>query len=290
MALVSGGATVACIAGLSMLHRQLTALPPYRPGKGFWFYRLTGSRKNRVLTVGQVFILLLIIGSLWFGDFSRHTLRYAIGYAIGSAIGGIALIQYVIKPRIKLHTPVDDAALFELEDLGIIRPDEIVIGMYKDFQSWVSASGGAKILLLTPDRLIAIRMSTPDEGERTEIRLSDIDRLGLIGHGKKGEGLILSVGLLDGSIIRFMLLGSSYKYSPEQFIQQLLELLDKRFTTQEGVSETVSALRVRPEGHPPVLQNSNPVFRPLDLQRQSAVPASDTPHQPSVTNQRFLDS
>ncbi|WP_256760416.1 hypothetical protein [Cohnella sp. WQ 127256] len=281
MALIGGGSTVLCIAGLVFLHRQHTAPSTYRPGKGFWFHRLTPRRKNRVLTIGQVAILLLIIGNIWSGDVNL--------YMIGYSLGGIALLQFMVKPRIKLHAPVDDAALFELEDLGIIRPDELVVGMYKDFQSWNTVNAGAKLLLLTPARLIAIRMLTPEEGERKDIQLMDIDRLGLIGHGKKGLGLILSVGLTDDSIIRFMLLGQSYKYSPEQFIQQLLELLDKRPSRQGEVQDSIPSLRVRPDGHSPVSHQYNLVFRPLDLHKESTAPASNSPQQLSVSQQKALD-
>ncbi|BBI30837.1 hypothetical protein [Cohnella abietis] len=272
MILLTGGITAFCFWGLFAVHRQLSALPPYRPGKGFWFQRLTPSGKIRVLTVSQVLLFVLAIGSYLIGDISRHT-RIS---TFGIAIVGFLLIQMTIKPRIKFHKPIDDATLFELEDLGIIRPNENVVGMYKDTMRWDSVNSRTKILLLTPNRLIAIRMPTPDKGERAEIRLSDINRLGLIGHGKKGEGLLLSVGLLDGSIIRFVLLGEGDKYSPEQFMQQLLELLDKRSPTQEGVTEPAPAIRVRPDGHKPVLQKSIPVLQPLDLQKESATAASGT--------------
>ncbi|BBI30963.1 hypothetical protein [Cohnella abietis] len=276
MALVAGGITIACIAALSAINRQLDAIPPYRPGKGFWFYRLSRSRKIHVLTVGQVVIFLVIIG---LQGFKISSVMYALVL--------ISTIQFMFKSRISHHTPVDQASLFELEDIGVIQPSESVIGLYQDFQSWTTANGGAKILLLTPERLIAIRMINPNEGERTEIPLMDIDRLGLVGQGKKGEGLLLSVGVSNGSIIRFMLLGQSFHYSPEQFIQQFLELLDKRSAGQEGVLESAQNLRVRPEEHPPIL--NHPVFRPIDLHNEPVVPASDTPHQPSATKPKVID-
>lgn len=281
MACLGAVLTIGCIAGLVILRRQLKANDLYRPGKGFWYYRMKPKQKMNYLTAGEILVILLIALSFWIG--------YVSWYSIVVSAICLYYIQFVIKRRIKLHTPIDDASLFELEELGIIRPEDIVNGLYKDFESWESVVEGSKILVLTPDCLIIIRMSDPENGERVEIKLRQINRLFLAGHGKQGQGLIATVGLTDGSIFRFTLVGESFQDSPEQFVQQLLETIDQLHIAHPSVPQSPSAApRARTEELPPVAWEHKPVFRQIDFQEAAASPVPDEPSK-SAAGQRVLD-
>jgi hypothetical protein len=281
MLLGGGVMTIGAIAALVIMNRQLKALAPYRPGKGFWYYRLTRRQKMNYVTASEIFIILLIAFFFWAGVLTW--------YVLFASIGSLLYLQFVIKRRIKHHTPVDDATLFELEELGIIQPEDIVKGLYKDFESWSTVGESAKILVLTPYRLIVIVMSSPEQGDRMEIRLRDINRLYLMGNGRQGQGLIATVGLTDGSILRFTLHGNSHQDSPEQFVQQLLESIDNLYIKQPGMPDPAAAApRIRPLEAPAVGSIPRPTFRLIDLHEATANP--DAEQTPAIeAGQRVLD-
>lgn len=207
-----------CIYGLIVFGRFTAGLLKYQPGKGFGYYRKTREQKLKHMTVGQFILAAVPIVTTLFGYFSFSTI-------IGSIIA-ILFIQFHLKRRVSLHTPVDDATLFELEELEIVSTNETVYGLYKDFHSWNAVPAGGKIFVLTLDRLVIIRFLSVDQGQRIDIRLSDIDRLGIIAKGRDGSGLLLTIGTIDYRIIRLSLDGESDQDSPEEFVTHFLQALD----------------------------------------------------------------
>ncbi|MFD1177614.1 hypothetical protein ACFQ3W_15070 [Paenibacillus puldeungensis] len=246
---------LAIISSRSMLMRTIA---PFQPGKGYWYYRMSPQSKRVYFTVTQ-WTLFLIVLLYWM---SGHHSWYA-------AVGGLFSIYYIqvmLKRRIQLHTEVDDASLFELEELGIIEPEESVISLYKDFLSWSEVPENAKILILTPDRLVVIRMTTPEEGERYEIRLRDIFGLKFVDTGRHGGGKLVALLMNDQTLIHLDVAGESNQDSPEQFFSSLLKTLDQVKMNPGAVPEqTGKAMRNKPaepsfnEGAP------RPVIRHLDL-------------------------
>ncbi|MDU5948610.1 MAG: hypothetical protein E6Z15_16350, partial [Paenibacillus macerans] len=261
LGMLLGALIIVVVPAMIMYSKLLKGdIRPYVPRKGFWYYRLSPQNKITYLSVSQlVFFLLLIV--FWLFDLGTW-------YATFTALGGIVYIQFVIKRRIKLHTPVDDASLFELEELGIIASEESVVGLYKDFTSWSDVHEGAKIVVLTPDHLILIRMVTPEEGERYELRLKEIAGLFIMADGRYGQGMILTFRMANETSIRLTLLGESAQDSPEQFIYALLNSLD-RVNMEAGTKakEVVLVKANRPAPAHTSFSNGapRPVIRHLDL-------------------------
>ncbi|WP_334076863.1 hypothetical protein [Paenibacillus sanfengchensis] len=255
---------VASVFALIKMNQQIQGtLAPYRPGKGFWYYRMSAQSKRTYITVGQWVLFLLLIGS-WMMD-------YFNGYTVVTAIGGIIALQVLVKRRIQLHTEIDDASLFELEELGIIQEGELITSLYKDFEDWSKVSEGAKVLALTPDRLIVIVMASPEVGTRYELRLREIVGLSIIGEGKYGQGVIVTLRLADETVINLLLEGESQQDSPEQFIQSLLRGLDRVYTETAGSAGLEQTARTRPE-HPRFPEGEpRPVIRHLDLHEAAPV-------------------
>jgi hypothetical protein len=250
--------TILSLAALIIIRRQINVtLTPYRPGKGYWYYRMSPRSKKIYLTAGQ-WVLILLLLLFWRAGYFNWYMAF-------SALFGIYYIQAVVKRRIRLHTDIDDASLFELEELGIIEPDEPVIGLYKDFALWSEVPADAKVLVLTPDRLIVIHMTSPESGERYEIRLKEIAGLGVIASGKQGQGMIITLGLADETVIRLSLVGESYQDSPEQFFQAFLRALDRALAETGAVAEPEKAGRSHPEGTAFQDGGPRPVIRHLDL-------------------------
>lgn len=287
-------AIVASVFALMKFNRQIQGiLDSYKPGKGFWYYRMSAQNKRTYLTVAQ-WLLFLMVFIFWMMD-------YLNGYAGSIAIGGIFASQ-VMKRRIRLHTPIDDASLFELEELGIIEEGEIITALYKDFDEWSKVSENAKVLALTPDRLIVIIMASSEAGERYEIRLREVVGLSINGEGKYGQGVIVMLKLVDGTVIRFFLEGESHQDSPEQFIQALLTDLDRVYMEPSGLAGLAQTTRTRPEEPRFPTGEPRPVIRHLDLheavsvqgspsatdQEKSSGPASMNPVQES-TSKRVID-
>ncbi|MFB9276594.1 hypothetical protein [Cohnella cellulosilytica] len=213
------GFVAAGVVALDKLKGFGQAIADYHPGQGFGYFRKTREEKMKVLTrtqYGLAFIVLLCI-----------LFRISIDDSLISGIGGILFIQYYIKGRIRLHTPIDEASLFELEEIGVISSEDRVKAIYKDFESWEQAEKGSKILLVTQDSLVCVIMENKEEAIRMECRMKEIRKLGVIGHGEQGEGLLVSIGTLDNRTIRVKLDGASALDSPEVFFQQFLQALDE---------------------------------------------------------------
>jgi len=253
------------------------SMSAYRPGKGFWYYRLTRQNKLHYLTAGEVVIVLIAAGLLLFTEAPVY-------FTLVPAAVGLSSLHFIVKPRIRLHTPVDDASLFELEELGIIGMDETVLGLYKDFEQWAHVADGDKIIVLTNDQLVIIRLYGPESGERVSVSLRDIRRLGIVSSGNAGQGLNVAIGLADETLIRFLLHGESFQDSPEQFIHQLLQSLDALAFQRHAPA---SAQRRRSEAG----RQQQPAMnehRKLDLYDYPA-DGSDSPASAAPSGQRVLD-
>jgi len=215
---ISFGFVLASIIGFSVLKDFGQNLTDYYPGQRFKFFRKTREAKLRTLTYAQYILAGLLVVSMVLG------LSAGLGLVYG--VGGILFIQFYQKRRIKLHTKIDDASLFELEEIGIITSKDSVKAIYKDFQSWNRIMSGHKLLLVTQDALIYVIIEDQEEAVRMECRLRDIRKLGVIGHGKRGEGLLVSIGTSDNQTFRVKLDGASSQDSPEEFFTHFLEALD----------------------------------------------------------------
>ncbi|WGV57554.1 hypothetical protein QIH01_18915 [Brevibacillus brevis] len=199
-----------------MLQNQLT---DYRPGKGFSFFRKTGEQKLKYITYAQYGLAGLILVCVLF-----HISAF---YAISVGITGILVLQFTFKRRISLHTQIDDASLFELEEIGIITSKDIVHALYKDFESWAEVQPGDKVFLVKQDALVCIVMNENLKAVRREWQLREIKKLGLLGSGNDGQGLLLFLGTSQDEVIRLKMEGSSFQDSPEQFMTYFLQALDK---------------------------------------------------------------
>lgn len=238
MAAGFGIALLLCIYALIKVNRLKSGkMEDYVPGKGFKYYRSTPEMKLRRLNRLQIFIIALIPVTF---------LLDASYYIISLAIGSLVAIQYLLKPRIKFHTKIDDASLFELEELGLTGSNEVVSALYKDFQSWENVQEGNKLLVLTPDSLILFIMEDAESAVRTQCRLRDIKKLGIVEHGQYGEGLIISIVTADNKIFRIKLEGKSAQDSPEEFFKHLLLGLDEALTRTPAQPPTPSEVERAP--------------------------------------------
>lgn len=230
LTILGGGFVIVAIIFLRKINglEQNKNTIEYQPGIGFKHYRKTKERKLKEFTFSQCGILGMILLSLYF--------QIAVAQAIVSGILGIILIQYHFKRRINIHTKIDDASLFELEEIGIITSKDIVKALYKDFESWNQVKTGNKILLVTQDSLLCIIMENKLEAFRMECRLREIRKLGVIKSGKQGEGMLVSIGTVDNRNIRLKLEGNSIQDSPEEFFTHFLQALDEALTSSVALS------------------------------------------------------
>ncbi|WP_135556803.1 hypothetical protein [Paenibacillus cymbidii] len=280
--LLLGAGSLLCvlfsIAAVIKLSRQLRgSMSVYRPGKGFWYYRLTRQNKLHYLTAGEAVIVLIAAGLLLFTEVPVY-------FTLLPAAAGLYSLHFVVKPRIRLHTPVDDASLFELEELGIIGMNETVLGLYKDFEQWAYVTDGDKIVVLTNDQLVIVRLSGPESGERISVSLRDIHRLGILSSGNAGQGLNVVIGLSDETVVRFLLHGESFQDSPEEFVHQLLQSLDALAFQRLAPA---SGQRHRPESGGRQERPAPSEHRKLDLYDHPAAASGIPASAPS--GQRVLD-
>jgi len=210
---------VAGIVGLFIFRKKKSAdhLKEYQPGKGFWFFRKTPQQKIRIMSLTQLFCILISLGFFYYSSFLRTLILL---------IGALALVQ-IMKQRIKFHTPIDDASLFELEERGVILKNEIVQSLYKDFDTWENIQAGNQILYLTPDAFVRIQFEGEKYFSRYEYRLRSMNKIGIIGNPNSKQGYILEFGTMYQEYIRINFIGETYLDSPEQFLSQFLAHLDR---------------------------------------------------------------
>lgn len=198
----------------------------YRPGKGFGFYRKTREEKLKHYRYGQI-ILVVLIGI-------SFVLKTGIVQTLTVGIAGILYIQFFLMRRLSLHTTIDDATLFELEEIGIISPSDIVKALYKDFVSWNEVVAGKKIVIVKQDSLLCLVMQNKEEALQYEVPLRDVYKLGIMGNGNKGEGYLITIVTREDQTFRILLDGNSYQDSPEEFFKHFLQALDEALSSEMG--------------------------------------------------------
>lgn len=215
----------------------------YVPYKGYKFFRKTAEEKIRYLR--RIKYLTYGIGAL-------YLLASIVANKInGGLVSAIALLIMVkgttdaLARKIKYHVAIDDATYFELEQLGLISDSEVVISLYKDFESWTTIEANSKILLLCQDSLVILAFSDAEHAQKVEIPLTKINRFRIvtIGNSKTIEqkhkkidtenfGYLLSIGF-EENMVSLYLQGNSVMDSPEEFIALLLHELDSRLTRKK---------------------------------------------------------
>lgn len=196
----------------------------YVPGEGFIFFRKTSEdkiihykfqKKIIILIIPAIIILCFI-----FPDFKLRLIQFGVGIFIFL----FSFTEMLIN-RIKLHEKIDEPTLFELEDLGLVKENDIVLSLYKDFESFENIENGSKILVLTPDKLNCLKFTDRNSAEIFKFRLIQVDKLII---NQSGEALQLSLVLKPNNEIIFIhLKGNSVQDSPEEFISVFLKELDR---------------------------------------------------------------
>ncbi|MBE0335256.1 hypothetical protein [Paenibacillus sp. 23TSA30-6] len=218
LTILSLGITVLSAYALRLLRGMTRFTSEYQPGKGHWYYRLTVQQKLRYLTWAQWVVGISI--ALMFFVFHARLTSFVI------TILCILTIQFSIKKRIKNHQEPDAAELVEFVRLGIISPDEQAIGVYKDFVHLTHTFRGNQIIIVTDKRLISVFIEEQGRALKTEMLLSGINKVRAIGTGFQGRGLLLSVSNRDHNELHVHMVGQSIFFSPEQFVNSLLQALD----------------------------------------------------------------
>lgn len=198
----------------------------YQPGKGFGFYRKSREAKLKHYTYVQIILVVLICVSILF--------KTGIGQALTFGIGGILYIQFFLIRRVSLHTTIDDATLFELEELGIISASDIVKALYKDFVSWNEVVAGNKMIVVKQDSLLCLVMQSKEEALQYEVPLHEIHKLGIMGNNNKGEGFLITIVTREDQTLRILLDGNSYQDSPEELFKHFLQALDEALLSASG--------------------------------------------------------
>lgn len=209
----------------------------YKPGKGFWFYRVTPEKKIKILNYTQVITVIIFIIFFIFYLTSDLKGNYGAIKGLGAGAALIGTFGYV-KTRITFHSKMDDATSFELEELGIIKMSEIPKALYKDFSSWKDLTKGNKIILTTQDTLRIIQMVSRNKANKIEIPLKEINHFNVTNYDQEGKGVLLSFGTVNNKIAQVILEGGSNQDSPEEFIRFFLEQLDEVLLRQRPISKS----------------------------------------------------
>lgn len=259
------GMSIVGVFALLKVNRNLNGtLSPYVPGKGYRYYRTSRKTKLRLLTGVQAIVVLIVVAGTVYLQVSY--------YVIGTGLMGILFVQFYTKKRIALHTDVDPNSLQELRDLGILSSAESVRAVYKDFVSWEKVRPGYKILVVTRDTFISLRMEDETDAVRLDCRLRDINRVGLVAFGRQGKGLLMSIGTVENDVLRVKLDGNSYRDSPEQFVSRFLACLDEALTTP---AEVQPPARPPAPPAPPVVPPVPPAPTDSGPEPQAAEPPTD---------------
>ncbi len=221
----------------------------YIPYKGYFIYRMTSAERikfvKRMKLIKNVLAILIAILFISEGTFSSF-LSLASGFLMATAA------LSALGNRIKYHVDIDDATYFELEELGLITESDVVLSLYKDFESWKTIRPNSKVLVLCQDTLSVLSFADSKHARKIKIPLKQIDRLRIASGSmtkytaskqtKKGvkqeevstglAGMIITIGL-NGNCIKFYLRGESCMDSPEEFFSLFLRELDKKLTNKK---------------------------------------------------------
>jgi hypothetical protein len=206
---------------------------PYIPMKRFRMWRFTPEQWVRYYKIG---IYVLVAAGLFALFVSREML---LGIAV---ISGVFGMRYLMK-RIKYHVPVDDSSLFELEKLGLISENEVVLSLYKDFSSWDDVKDGSKVLVLTQDNFVVLNFLDRDRAEKFVFPLKGLERLAITTMGSMGcthTTITLTMGFRSSPLLGLVLKGASYQDAPEVFISSFLREVDARLMKKPKPPQAVT--------------------------------------------------
>ncbi|MBX4262354.1 hypothetical protein KTC96_06435 [Clostridium estertheticum] len=216
-ATILGVIFVLCIYALKNIYGQTCNLKEYVEQKGYKFYRQSSSERISQYTGIQIMIgFLLVVISINHFSFLN----------VIKGILPIIYIQLIMKKRIKLHVPVDDAMYFELEEMGIINNGSIVKSLYKDFVAWKDLKEGKKVLLITQDSFICVNFNSRNKADKYVCQLTQINKLGILRTGDYMLGYLITIGCND-KFMKIKLDGDSFQDSPEEFISFFIKELDR---------------------------------------------------------------
>lgn len=228
-------ASVGFFVSVSRLSRAQEKVRPYTPKARFKFYRRTTQQRFHALrrarnlfyvlsaAMGISFILIVSVGhassSRW-GEIFFSLLLMIVFYSM-------AMNNQAKSLRVKYHQPIDDAAYFELEELGLVKETDVILSLYKDFLSFKSVGEGSKILILTQDALVCLVFSDRTHAQKIAVPLKKVDELGIFTPvtDKTFNGLIITLGR-QKQYLRIVLKGASLQDSPEEFVARFLAQLD----------------------------------------------------------------
>lgn len=193
----------------------------YEVGRGFGFYRRSAEEKIKEYTYAQIVMLLIIIACI--------ITREGVGSALTVGISTI-IICAKRKRKLKLHSPIDEIILFELEERKIINPQEVVKAVYKDFEGWSNIKQGGKILIITIDRLIEIIFNDTNEFKKIECSMSDIVGVGI-------TDIAFSIRTKDNEVFHIELREESYQDSHEEFLSLFLKELDSTILQRKKTND-----------------------------------------------------
>lgn len=221
----------------------------YVPYKGYFFYRMSSAERLKFAKRLRIFknILSIVLVLLLISE-GQYSGLLSLGSCFLMATAAIS----TLTTRIKHHVEIDDATYFELEELGLISDGDVVISLYKDFESWTTIKPNSKVLVLCQDNLSVLSFSDTEHARKAIIPLNGIDRFRIASgsatkvtvkkqtrKGEKNEevanglaGMIITIGF-NGNCVKFYLRGESYMDSPEEFLSLFLKELDKRLTRKK---------------------------------------------------------
>lgn len=284
------GGLLSTVAGLLLRRdtkRKSYQLAPYKPTKGFKFYRKTAQERVRLYTMLQklwtaIFVVFIVIFIVNIGENGRNIISLLQMIALWlSIICGLSFF----KQRIRFHQDIDDATYFELEELGLISEQDVVTTLYKDFPSWDNARTNSKILVLTLDTLIILNFKAKNSASKAEFPLSQVERLGFFRAGNEhgdtlSKGYALTIGLCD-RVVRIFLSGSSYQDSPEEFLSYFLKTLDDKF-----LKKPKAARRTKTNPSQVIMKNMDKI-RQIEIEDETVQRKNDVLTSPS--QKRVID-
>lgn len=195
----------------------------YIPGKDFKYLRTSASQKIKSYTKGQYIlgIVTVIIIIVWILHPTGAMLKCASGGVVA-----ILVLQYILKARIKLSVPIDDATYFELEEMSLIEKNDVVKSIYKDFESWEDVEEGRKALIVTQDNLVCVNFESREDATKVICPLSKIKKVNIVVTGRYGQSYLLTIGY-GKDFLNIKLFGDSEQDSPEEFLACFLKELDR---------------------------------------------------------------
>lgn len=225
------------IKNSSFLHEKIKS---YTPEKHFKYYRRTTEQRKQPYKGKRNFFWILtactaiycILSLILRPNPSELWMEVMFSILLFIILFYFATINQGKYLGIKYHQTIDDASYFELEELQLIKETDVIIALYKDFQSWKDVKAGSKILILTQDSLVCLVFNDRTHAQKMAVALSKIDELGIYkafiaSSFTKGtaNGMIITIGW-QKKLLRILLKGLTIQDSAEEFVSRFLKQLD----------------------------------------------------------------